>query len=52
VLERGEIERIDATEAEVRDDDNVDLYRIALRFDRRSWAGVRQMIDALNDATP
>ena len=52
ILAKGEINRIDATEAEIRDDDHVDLHRIALRFDRRSWAGVRQMIDALNDATP
>lgn len=52
ILERGEIERIDATDAEVRDDDQVDLHRIAFRFDRRSWAGVRRLIDALNDATP
>lgn len=52
ILERGEIERIAATDAEVRDDDQVDLHRIAFRFDRRSWAGVRRLIDALNDATP
>ncbi|MDW3218371.1 MAG: TIGR00730 family Rossman fold protein [Acidimicrobiales bacterium] len=52
VLARGEIERIEATEAEQRDDDHLELHRIAFRFDRRSWAGVRRMIDALNDATP
>ena len=52
ILAKGEINRIDATEAEIRDDDHVDLHRIAFRFDRRSWAGVRQLIDALNDATP
>ena len=52
ILASGEIERIAVTEAEKRDDDQVDLHRIAFHFDRRSWAGVRQMIDALNDATP
>ena len=52
ILDKGEIERIDATDAEVRDDDNLHLHRIAFRFDRRSWAGVRRLIDALNDATP
>jgi uncharacterized protein (TIGR00730 family) len=51
ILAKGRIERIDATEAERRDDDHVELYRLAFRFDKRSWAGVRQMIDALNDAS-
>jgi uncharacterized protein (TIGR00730 family) len=51
VVEKGEIERIDVTDAERRDNDQVDLHRIAFRFDRRSWAGVRRLIDALNDAT-
>ena len=52
VVAKGEINRIDATEAEIRDDDHIELHRLAFRFDRRSWAGVRRMIDALNDATP
>lgn len=52
IVAEGKIERIDVTDAEQRDDDQVDLHRLAFRFDRRSWAGVRQMIDALNDATP
>jgi uncharacterized protein (TIGR00730 family) len=50
ILAKGEIERIEATDAERRDDDHVDLHRLAFRFDRRSWAGVRRLIDALNDA--
>jgi uncharacterized protein (TIGR00730 family) len=50
LLERGEIERIGVTDAERRDDDFVDLHRIVFRFDRRNWAGVRRLIDALNDA--
>lgn len=52
ILARGEIERIDATEAEIRDDDHVGLHRLAFRFDRRSWSGVRQLIDALNENSP
>ena len=51
VVEKGVIERIDVTDAERRDNDHVDLHRIAFLSDRRSWAGVRRMIDALNDAT-
>ncbi|MEM7141445.1 MAG: TIGR00730 family Rossman fold protein [Actinomycetota bacterium] len=52
ILKKGEIERIDTTDAERRDDDHVDLHRIAMHFDRKNWAGVRQLIDAINDATP
>jgi uncharacterized protein (TIGR00730 family) len=52
IVAKGEINRIDATDAEIRDGDNVDLPRLAFRFDKRSWSGVRLMIDALNDATP
>jgi len=48
IIESGTIERIDATEAERRDDDHVDLDRLALRFDRHHWARLRQLIDALN----
>ena len=50
IVEKGEIDRIEATGAERRDDDQVGLHRIAFRFDRRGWAGVRRMIDTLNDA--
>ncbi len=50
IVAKGEIERIGATDAEIRDDDHVDLPRLAFRFDKRSWAGVRRLIDALNDA--
>ena len=48
ILDKGEIERIEATDAERRDGDHVDLHRIAFRSDRRNWAGVRQLIDTLN----
>ncbi|MDQ1440404.1 MAG: hypothetical protein QOG97_632, partial [Acidimicrobiaceae bacterium] len=32
-----------------RSDDHADLPRIALRFDRMSYARLRLLIDALND---
>jgi uncharacterized protein (TIGR00730 family) len=48
ILLRGEIERIEATEAEIADDDTLDLERLALWFDRRGWARLRVLIDALN----
>jgi hypothetical protein len=34
--------------SEVREDDHVDLARIALRFNRTSYSHLRQLIDALN----
>jgi len=49
IIEDGVIERIDATDSEVRDDDNLDLHRIAFRFDRHGHARLRMMIDRLND---
>jgi uncharacterized protein (TIGR00730 family) len=49
ILLRGEIEPTEATEAELVDGDHVDLERIALWFDRRSWARLRALIDRLND---
>ena len=48
IIVRGDLEVIAATPAEVTDDDNVDLARLAFRFNRRSWARLREMIDQLN----
>ena len=48
IIVRGRIERIDATPPEVSDDDNVDLDRIAFRFDRFGFARLRALIDRLN----
>ena len=45
---KGEIERIEATPAEIADDDHVDLERLAFRFDRRNWARIRELINRLN----
>ncbi len=49
MIERGEIERTEPTEAERRDGDHLDLHRIAFRFDRHKWARLRRLIDRLND---
>ncbi len=49
IVETGRIERIDATDVEVRDGDEVDKHRIAFRFDRHALARLRRLIDALND---
>jgi uncharacterized protein (TIGR00730 family) len=48
IVTQGTIERVEATRREVEDDDVPDLARVRLRFDRRSWARLRQLIDALN----
>jgi hypothetical protein len=48
IVSRGSLERIEATPAEIADDDNVDLDRIALWFDRHGWPRLRGLIDRLN----
>lgn len=48
IVTKGPIERIEATPREVEDDDVPHLARVRLRFDRRSWSRLRQLIDALN----
>ena len=48
IVARGSIERIDATPAEIADDDHVELERLAFRFDRHGWARLRELIDHLN----
>ncbi len=49
IVESGRIERVDVTDVEVRDGDEVDKHRIAFRFDRHALARLRRLIDALND---
>jgi uncharacterized protein (TIGR00730 family) len=48
LLVEGVIERIEVTEPERADDDHVHLPRLGLRFDRRSTARLRLLIDTLN----
>jgi uncharacterized protein (TIGR00730 family) len=52
IIVRGEgLDRIDATAPELADDDFVELERVAFRFDRRSHARLRALIDRLNGRT-
>ena len=46
----GVIERSDALPAEVRDDDHVELPRIVMKFDKRSFGELRLLIDEINRA--
>ena len=48
IIEAGRIERIEATDSEVRDRDFVDLHRVAFRFNRHGYARLRQLLDAIN----
>ena len=48
IIEEGQIERIDVTDSELRDGDNVDLHRIAFRFNRHGYARLRALVDAIN----
>ena len=52
IVVRDAIEVIDATSAEITDDDYVDLARIAFRFDRHGWSRLRMLIDRLNGREP
>ena len=45
---RGGIERVEASPSEVEDGDVPDLPRVALHFDRSSFARLRLLIDAIN----
>ncbi len=48
VVKQGLIERAAAHPAEIRDNDNLDLERIVLAFDKRSFGELRLMIDEIN----
>jgi uncharacterized protein (TIGR00730 family) len=48
IVVKGRIESVGPTKTEVRDKDFPELDRIAFRFDRRQWARLRELIDALN----
>lgn len=50
IVVTGEIERTSVTPSELDDADHVDLPRLALRFDRRSYARLRRLIDTLNES--
>ena len=48
IVVKGGIERVDATESEIDDHDNVDLPRLALYFDKASYSRLRLLIDRIN----
>jgi uncharacterized protein (TIGR00730 family) len=48
IVAKGQIEVIPPTRIELRDNDFAELDRISFRFDRRHWARLRELIDALN----
>jgi uncharacterized protein (TIGR00730 family) len=50
IVVSGNIEKITATPPELKTDDNVDLPRIRLHFDRRHLGRLRLMVDRLNAA--
>jgi hypothetical protein len=52
ILVRGRIEPTAATRAEIADDDALDLDRLVVPFDRRSYARLRELIDRLNGRRP
>lgn len=49
IVASGSIEVIGPTDAEKADQDSLDLERIALRFNRRSFGRLRQLVDVLNN---
>jgi len=50
IIDSGSIIRIDATQAEIDSDDNVDLPRLMFHFNRRSYGRLRVLIDRLNES--
>jgi uncharacterized protein (TIGR00730 family) len=49
ILARGRIEAIEATKAEIRDRDHLDLPRLGLQFNNRSYARLVGMIHRINE---
>lgn len=48
IIVQGGIEKIGATEAEIKSDDVVELPRITFKFDRRGFGRLRALVDVLN----
>jgi hypothetical protein len=49
IVVEGSIEKVPPGQAEIDDEDALDLYRVAFVFDRRSFGRLRTLIDRLND---
>jgi len=52
IIPSGAIEPASTSKAEIADDDVPDLARLRMRFDRRSYSRLRELIDRLNEAEP
>jgi hypothetical protein len=50
ILASGRIESTTASKAEIADGDVPDLARIRMRFDRRSYSRLRELINRINQA--
>jgi uncharacterized protein (TIGR00730 family) len=50
IIVAGSIEKVAASSREIADDDNVDLPRVRLHFDRRHLGRLRLLVDRLNAA--
>jgi uncharacterized protein (TIGR00730 family) len=48
IIASGTIEPVEASTAEVADNDHVELQRLAFLFDKTHWSRLRQLINALN----
>jgi len=48
IVVRGGIERVEATESEVEDEDAIDLPRLSMYFNKASFSRLRDLIDRLN----
>ncbi|MFN8015050.1 MAG: TIGR00730 family Rossman fold protein [Acidimicrobiia bacterium] len=49
ILASGQIERCVPSEDEIEDNDNLDLARLSLNFNKRNWADIRVMINRINE---
>jgi len=49
ILKSGSIERVEASDAEVHDNDSLEAERLRLHFNQRHFSRLRQLIDRLND---
>ena len=48
IVVEGDISQVEPNQAEIEDDDFLDLDRISFQFDRRQFGRLRQLIDRLN----
>jgi hypothetical protein len=52
ILVSGKIQPVETSKAEIADNDVPELPRLGLRFDRHSYARLRQLIERINEAVP